>query len=84
MDQSLQPNWRDDGFSRREEPIGAPPPQDPASPGHTVEDILYALLRRKWLIVTCSLIGLIAAAVVYKLTPKVYHSEARLLVKYSS
>lgn len=82
MDQSLQPNWRDDGFSRPEESLRAPPPQDPASPSHTVEDILYALFRRKWLIVTCSLMGLIAAAVVYKLTPKVYHSEARLLVKY--
>ncbi len=82
MDQSLEPNWREDGLMGPEGSVGTPPSRDSASSGHTVEDILYALFRRKWLIVTCSLIGLITAAVVYKLTPKVYHSEARLLVKY--
>src|SRR5919106_4301369 len=50
-------------------------------------DILFALFKRKWTIVLCATMGMIAAAAVYfgfppLLFPPVYESEAKLLVRY--
>jgi uncharacterized protein involved in exopolysaccharide biosynthesis/Mrp family chromosome partitioning ATPase len=44
--------------------------------------MLFALFKRKWTIVFCALLGIIAAAAVYFLWPAMYESEAKLLVRY--
>ena len=47
-----------------------------------LSDILFALFRRKWTIVFCTLLGLAAAAAVFYLFPPAYQSQAKLLVRY--
>ncbi len=48
----------------------------------SVQDVLYILFRHKWKIIVSALIGLGAAAAYYFLTPPVYESEAKMLVRY--
>jgi uncharacterized protein involved in exopolysaccharide biosynthesis/Mrp family chromosome partitioning ATPase len=50
--------------------------------GIHVSDILFALFRRKWTIVLCTLLGLVAAAAVFFRFPPAYQSQAKLLVRY--
>src|SRR5436190_2819198 len=50
--------------------------------GIHLSDILFALFKRKWTIILCALLGIIAAAGYYFLYPPVYESDARLLVRY--
>src|SRR5213083_3180596 len=50
--------------------------------GVKLSDILFALFKRKWTIILCALLGIIAAAAFYFLYPPVYESNARLLVRY--
>lgn len=50
-------------------------------------DILFALFKRKWTIIVCAAMGIIAAAAVYFgfppiWFPPVYESQAKLLVRY--
>ena len=45
-------------------------------------DILFILFKHKWKIVVSTVVGLSAAAGVYLLWPRVYVSEAKLLVRY--
>src|SRR6266498_5884641 len=45
-------------------------------------DILFVLFKRKWTVILCALLGIIAAAAVYFLYPPVYESQAKLLVRY--
>src|SRR5436309_1161026 len=45
-------------------------------------DILFALFKRKRIIILCAAVGIIAAAAFYFLYPPVYESNARLLVRY--
>jgi uncharacterized protein involved in exopolysaccharide biosynthesis/Mrp family chromosome partitioning ATPase len=47
-----------------------------------LSDILFALFKRKWTIILCVLLGIIAAAAFYFLYPPVYQSQAKLLVRY--
>jgi uncharacterized protein involved in exopolysaccharide biosynthesis/Mrp family chromosome partitioning ATPase len=47
-----------------------------------VNDILFALFKRKRAIILCFTLGVIAAGAVYFFYPRVYESEARLLVRY--
>ena len=47
-----------------------------------LSDILFALFKRKWTIILCTLLGIIAAAAYYFLYPPLYESAARLLVRY--
>ena len=47
-----------------------------------LSDILFALFKRKWTIILCALLGIIAAAAYYFLYPPMYESDARLLVRY--
>ena len=47
-----------------------------------LSDILFALFRRKWTIVFCTLLGIAAAAAVFYLFPPAYQSQAKLLVRY--
>jgi uncharacterized protein involved in exopolysaccharide biosynthesis/Mrp family chromosome partitioning ATPase len=50
--------------------------------GIHLSDILFALFKRKWTIILCALLGIIAAAAFYFLYPPVYESDAKLLVRY--
>ena len=47
-----------------------------------VSDILFALFKRKWTIILCALVGIIAGAAFYFFYPPVYESQAKLLVRY--
>jgi uncharacterized protein involved in exopolysaccharide biosynthesis/Mrp family chromosome partitioning ATPase len=47
-----------------------------------LSDILFALFKRKWTIILCALLGVIAAAAVYHFYPATYQSQAKLLVRY--
>jgi len=47
-----------------------------------LSDILFALFRRKWIIVLCTLLGMAAAAAFFVLFPPAYQSQAKLLVRY--
>jgi len=47
-----------------------------------LSDVLFALFKRKWTIILCALLGIIAAAAFYFLYPPMYESDARLLVRY--
>ena len=47
-----------------------------------LSDVLFALFKRKWTVILCTLVGIIAAAAFYFLSPRVYVSQAKLLVRY--
>src|SRR5215471_16893992 len=47
-----------------------------------LSDILFALFKRKRIIILCAALGIIAAATVYFLYPHSYESQAKLLVRY--
>jgi uncharacterized protein involved in exopolysaccharide biosynthesis/Mrp family chromosome partitioning ATPase len=50
--------------------------------GIHLSDILFALFKRKWIVILCALLGIIAAATYYFLFPPAYESQAKLLVRY--
>ena len=50
--------------------------------GVTLSDILFALFKRKGIIILFATLGFIAAAAVYFLFPPSYESQAKLLVRY--
>lgn len=82
MDQIMpHSNWGDEGAARPIRTSGPLPPSEPPS-SLTVDEVLRALFRRKWLIIFFTLVGLGTAAAIYKLTPRLYSSQARILVKY--
>jgi uncharacterized protein involved in exopolysaccharide biosynthesis/Mrp family chromosome partitioning ATPase len=58
-------------------PTPAPPP-----PRLNRNDFLFALFRHKKMIIILTLIGLVAAAVIFFLYPPRYQSQAKLLVRY--
>ncbi len=51
-------------------------------PSITLGDIYYVLFRRKWLILSISLLGLAAAVATYLFFPFPYQSEAKLFIRY--
>lgn len=57
-------------------------PTRPHTPLLTLGDIYYTLFRHKWMILIISLLGIGAALALPTLWPKVYESEAKVLVKY--
>lgn len=52
------------------------------SSGMHLNDILFALFKRKWTIILCALVGIIAGATFYFFYPPMYESQAKLLVRY--
>jgi uncharacterized protein involved in exopolysaccharide biosynthesis/Mrp family chromosome partitioning ATPase len=50
--------------------------------GLNLSAILFALFKRKWTILICAAVGIIAAAAFYFFYPLVYESQAKLLVRY--
>jgi uncharacterized protein involved in exopolysaccharide biosynthesis/Mrp family chromosome partitioning ATPase len=51
-------------------------------PGMTLPDVYFVLFRHKWKIICLSLLGIVAAGLVYVLMPALYSSEAELFVRY--
>ena len=58
------------------------PQLQPSRPPLTRDDILHALFRHKKLIIVSTVLGLVAAALVFFLYPPSYESRAKLLVRY--
>src|SRR4030095_8942810 len=54
----------------------------PHRSGIHLSDILFVLFKRKWTIILCTLLGIIAAAAFIFLSPPGYQSQAKLLVRY--
>ena len=50
--------------------------------GVHLDDVLFAVFKRKSTVLLCALLGVIAAVTVYFLWPAVYESRAKLLVRY--
>src|SRR5437899_11181907 len=50
--------------------------------GLNVNAILFALFKRKWTILLCAAVGIIAAAAFYFFCPPVYESQAKCLGRY--
>ena len=50
--------------------------------GIGLEDVLYVLFRRKWMILSFVGVGLLAAAALFFLKKPVFQSEAKLLLRY--
>ena len=60
-------------------------PEHQTEPGHSslnLSNILSALFKWKRTILGITLVGILAAAGIYLFYPKVYESDARLLVRY--
>jgi polysaccharide biosynthesis transport protein len=62
--------------------MNTPPPPLLPAPVTTFNDILYVFSRQKWKILSCTLLGLAAAAAVYEFMPPPYQSEAMLFIRY--
>src|SRR5437867_1687189 len=56
--------------------------QHPQHSGINLNDIFFALFKRKWTILLCAAVGMLAAAAFYFLYPPSYESQAKLLVRY--
>ncbi len=54
----------------------------PHPAGLALADVYYVLFRRKWLIASFAVLGIVAAIVVSLLIPRVYQSEAQLYIRY--
>src|SRR6266487_4557893 len=50
--------------------------------GLNLSAILFTLFKRKWTILICAAVGIMAAAAFYFFNPPVYESQAKLLVRY--
>ncbi len=62
--------------------ISSPNGEPPKQGGLNVQDILSALFHHKWLVVICTVLGVLGAAGAYFLVPPIYVSEAQLLIRY--
>src|SRR6185312_12581751 len=51
-------------------------------PSISLVDIYFVVFRRKWLILTCTFLGVAAATAFYFLRQPVYQSSAKLMIKY--
>jgi len=56
--------------------------QESPSGGISISDIYFVLFRRKWIIIVCAILGVVAAAVLYTIKPPRFRSEAELLISY--
>src|SRR5687767_7913278 len=54
----------------------------PQSANVEIRDVYYVLFRQKWKILLGLVLGLIGAAILYKIEVPLYQSEAKLLVRY--
>ncbi len=59
-----------------------PKPTGPHVPHMTLGDVYYILFRHKWKILVFAAAGIAAALVLPRFSPKIYQSEAKLLIRY--
>jgi polysaccharide biosynthesis transport protein len=71
--------WKDPSWP---EDTGWSTPAAVPGPKFGFDDVCYVLFRHKWKILFFSLLGLAAAVALYYNSPRLYRSEARLMVKY--
>lgn len=57
-------------------------PTGPHAPSLTLGDVYYTLFRHKWMILVTSAVGIAAGLLLPLVWPRVYLSEAKLLIKY--
>ena len=57
-------------------------PKSTAEDSLSIGDIYYLLFRHKTTILLCFLLGILGAAILFYISPAVFRSEARLLVRY--
>lgn len=57
-------------------------PKSTAEDNLSIGDIYYLLFRHKTTILMCILLGMLGAAILFYISPAVFRSEARLLVRY--
>jgi succinoglycan biosynthesis transport protein ExoP len=57
-------------------------PTSDHSPGVSLTDIYYIIFRQKWKIITCSILGVLAALGIFVIKHPAYQSEAKLLIRY--
>ncbi len=55
---------------------------EPSEGGISIGDIYFVLFRRKWVILTCALAGILAGGILLLLKPPQYQSEAKLYIRY--
>ncbi len=55
---------------------------NPSTGTIALDDIYFVLFRHKWKIILLSVMGMLAAAAIYRLKPPDYQSESRLMIKY--
>ncbi len=60
-------------------PVGAAEPNPGA---FNTKDAVFAIFKHKWLVLSCSLLGIVAAILFYRFYPPIYESQAKLLVRY--
>ena len=48
----------------------------------TAADVYYALFRHKWIVLICTAVGVAGSIAIYFMTPTVYRSAAKILVRY--
>jgi len=58
------------------------PVQPASAASFSLDDVYYTLFRHKWKILVCSLLGFLTAGATYVFWPKLYTSEAVLLIRY--
>ncbi|MBV8901359.1 MAG: hypothetical protein JOY92_14750 [Verrucomicrobia bacterium] len=56
--------------------------QEPQPSGMNLNDVLFMLFKHKWKLLFCAIIGIAAAVAIFLLSPSVYESQAKLLVRY--
>jgi uncharacterized protein involved in exopolysaccharide biosynthesis/Mrp family chromosome partitioning ATPase len=54
----------------------------PCSQGSAISTVYYMLFRQKWKIILMGILGIVAAAGLWKISRTSYESEAKLLVRY--
>ena len=55
---------------------------EPHRSSFTAKDMFFAVFRHKWLVLICTVLGLVLAVCCYLFYPKAYQSSAKLLVRY--
>jgi polysaccharide biosynthesis transport protein len=65
------------------DPLDLPPPQEPSAPGSVVDlhSVIRLLLDKSWLIVSCVVLAVIAAAVYVQRAPRVYEAVTTVQVE---
>ena len=82
MDQRFSQNIWQEGHRQAGDDLTIDPAAGSSSLKLTFDDVCYVFFRHKWKILTFAVLGIAAALILYYLSPRLYRSEAKLMVKY--